>query len=99
MRENHPGFPSYLVVNGLSWRHPIWPRNSLDQSIKLTEGSAVKGKAPVVKQLYRLNVEPKAVDQLTKLASRTGEPNTRLAPAPFTQPAMRSNPPANPRTH
>src|SRR5437016_3134106 len=34
----------------------------------------MKEKAPVVKQLYRLNVEPKVVDQLTKLASRTVEP-------------------------
>ena len=27
----------------------------------------MKVKAPVVKQLYRLNVEPRVVDQLTKL--------------------------------
>ena len=33
----------------------------------------MKDKTPVVKQLYRLNVEPRVVDQLTKLATRTGE--------------------------
>jgi len=51
-------------------------------------GSAVKEKAPVVKQLYRLNVEPKVVDQLTKLASRTGEPKSRLATRLFTEAVM-----------
>jgi len=51
-------------------------------------GSAVKEKAPVVKQLYRLNVEPKVVDQLTKLASRIGEPKTRLATRLFTEAVM-----------
>jgi len=45
----------------------------------------VKEKAPVVKQLYRLNVEPKVVDQLTKLATRTGEPKSRLATRLFTE--------------
>jgi hypothetical protein len=48
----------------------------------------VKEKAPVVKQLYRLNVEPKVVDQLTKLASRTGEPKSRLATRLFTEAVM-----------
>src|SRR2546427_79178 len=33
----------------------------------------------VVKQLYRLNVEPRVIDQLSKLAARTGEPKTRIA--------------------
>jgi hypothetical protein len=45
----------------------------------------VKEKAPVVKQLYRLSVEPKVVDQLTRLASRTGEPKSRLATRLFTE--------------
>jgi hypothetical protein len=48
----------------------------------------VKEKTPVVKQLYRLNVEPKVVDQLTKLASRTGEPKSRLATRLFTEAVM-----------
>ena len=48
----------------------------------------MKEKTPVVKQLYRLNVEPKVVDQLTKLATRTGEPKTRLATRLFTEAVM-----------
>jgi hypothetical protein len=48
----------------------------------------MKEKAPVVRQLYRLNVEPKVVDQLTKLASRTGEPKSRLATRLFTEAVM-----------
>lgn len=45
-------------------------------------------KNPVVLQLYRLNVEPKVVDQLTKLATRTGEPKSRLARRIFTEAVM-----------
>jgi hypothetical protein len=48
----------------------------------------VKNQAPVVKQLYRLNVEPRVVDQLTKLATRTGEPKSRLATRLFTEAVM-----------
>ena len=48
----------------------------------------MKAKAPVVKQLYRLNVEPRVVDQLSKLASRTGEPKSRLATRLFTEAVM-----------
>jgi hypothetical protein len=48
----------------------------------------VKEKTPVVKQLYRLNVEPKVVDQLVKLASRTGEPKSRIATRLFTEAVM-----------
>jgi hypothetical protein len=48
----------------------------------------MKKEAPVVKQLYRLNVEPRVVDQLTKLASRTGEPKSRLATRLFTEAVM-----------
>ena len=54
----------------------------------------MKKEAPVVKQLYRLNVEPKVVDQLTKLASRTGEPKTRLATRLFTEAVMGFKAPA-----
>ena len=42
----------------------------------------------VVKQLYRLNVEPRVIDQLSKLAARTGEPKTRLATRLFTEAVM-----------
>jgi hypothetical protein len=52
------------------------------------EDLSVKKEAPVVKQLYRLNVEPRVVDKLTKLASRTGEPKTRLAARLFTEAVM-----------
>ena len=48
----------------------------------------MKKELPVVKQMYRLNVEPRVVDQLAKLASRTGEPKTRLATRLFTDAVM-----------
>jgi hypothetical protein len=51
-------------------------------------GDLVKAKVRVVKQLYRLNVEPRVVDQLSKLASRTGEPKSRLATRLFTEAVM-----------
>jgi len=57
----------------------------------------MKEKTPVVKQLYRLNVEPKVVDQLTKLASRTGEPKSRLATRLFTEAVMGFKPSARTR--
>ena len=53
-------------------------------------------KAPVVKQLYRLSVEPRVVDQLAKLATRTGEPRSRLATRLFTDAVMATKPPARP---
>jgi hypothetical protein len=59
---------------------------------------SVKKEAPVAKQLYRLNVEPKVVDQLTKLATRTGEPKTRLATRLFTEAVMGFKPPARTST-
>ena len=40
------------------------------------------------KQLYRLNVEPRVIDQLTKIAARTGEPKTRIATRLFTDAVM-----------
>ena len=48
----------------------------------------MKEKAAVATQLYRLNVEPRVVDQLSKLAARTGEPKTRLARRLFTEAVM-----------
>jgi hypothetical protein len=53
----------------------------------------LKDKAPVVKQLYRLNVEPRVVDQLAKLATRMGEPKSRLATRLFTEVVMSTKPP------
>ena len=54
----------------------------------------MKNQTPVVKQLYRLNVEPKVVDHLTKLATRTGEPKSRLATRLFTEAVMGFKPAA-----
>jgi len=48
---------------------------------------AMKAKT-VVKQLYRLNVEPRVIDQLSKIAARTGEPKTRIATRLFTDAVM-----------
>lgn len=45
-------------------------------------------KEAVVKQLYRLNVEPRVVDRLTLLAQRSGEPKTRIATRLFTDAVM-----------
>jgi len=46
----------------------------------------------VTKQLYRLNVEPRVIDQLSKLAARTGEPKTRIATRLFTEAVMSYKP-------
>ena len=46
----------------------------------------------VVRQLYRLNVEPRVIDQLSKLAARTGEPKTRIATRLFTEAVMNFKP-------
>jgi hypothetical protein len=46
----------------------------------------------VAKQLYRLNVEPRVIDQLSKLAARTGEPKTRIATRLFTEAVMSYKP-------
>jgi hypothetical protein len=54
----------------------------------------MKERAIVVKQLYRLNIEPRVVDQLSKLASRTGEPKSRLATRLFTDAVMGFKPAA-----
>jgi hypothetical protein len=55
-------------------------------------GDALKDKAPVVKQLYRLSVEPRVADQLARLAARTGEPKSRLATRLFTEAVMGAHP-------
>ena len=54
----------------------------------------MKEKAPVVKQLYRLSVEPRVVEQLAKLAERLREPRSRLATRLFTEAVMAAKPPA-----
>lgn len=54
----------------------------------------MKEKAPVVKQLYRLSIEPRVVDRLAKIATRTGEPKTRLAARLFTEAVMGFRPAA-----
>ena len=41
-------------------------------------------KAPVVKQLYRLSVERRVAEKLAILATRLGEPKSRLATRLFT---------------
>jgi hypothetical protein len=38
--------------------------------------------------MYRLNVEPRVIDHLAKLAAKTGEPKTRLARRLFTDAVM-----------
>jgi hypothetical protein len=51
-------------------------------------------KPPVPTQMYRLNVEPRVIDHLAKLAARTGEPKTRLARRLFTDAVMGTKVPA-----
>jgi len=48
----------------------------------------VKAEVKVVKQLYRLSVEPRVVEQLGRLAERRGEPRSRLATRLFTEAVM-----------
>ncbi|HUE60459.1 MAG TPA: hypothetical protein VMO88_12835 [Acidimicrobiales bacterium] len=48
-----------------------------------------------VTQLYRLNLEPRVIDQLSKLAAKTGEPKTRLARRLFTDAVMAYKPARN----
>ena len=52
----------------------------------------MKDKAPVVKQLYRLSVEPRVVDRLAKLAERFREPKSRLATRLFTEAVLTARP-------
>jgi hypothetical protein len=62
----------------------------------LAGGIAVKDRTPVVKQLYRLSIEPRVVDQLAKLANRMGEPRSRLATRLFTDAVMSAKAAARP---
>jgi hypothetical protein len=55
---------------------------------------AVKAKTPVVKQLYRLSVEPRVVERLATLATRLGEPRSRLATRLFTEAVLSVKSPA-----
>ena len=52
----------------------------------------MKNKTSVVKQLYRLSIEPRVIDQISKLAARTGEPKSRLATRLFTEAVMSFKP-------
>ncbi len=54
----------------------------------------MKDKAPAAKQLYRLSVEPRVVEQLAKLAARLGEPRSRLATRLFTEAVLAAKPAA-----
>jgi hypothetical protein len=54
----------------------------------------MKKVAPVVKQLYRLSVEPRVVERLATLATRTGEPKSRLATRLFTDAVLSAKPAA-----
>jgi hypothetical protein len=54
----------------------------------------MKDKTPIVKQLYRLSVEPRVVERLTTLATRTGEPKSRLATRLFTEAVLSAKPAA-----
>jgi hypothetical protein len=54
----------------------------------------MKDGTPVVRQLYRLSVEPRVVDQLAKLADRLGEPKSRLATRLFTDAVLSAKPAA-----
>ena len=54
----------------------------------------MKEKATVVKQLYRLSVEPRVVERLATLANRAGEPRSRLATRLFTEAVLSAKPAA-----
>jgi hypothetical protein len=54
----------------------------------------MKDKTPVVKQLYRLSIEPRVVERLATLANRTGEPRSRLATRLFTEAVLKAKPAA-----
>ena len=54
----------------------------------------MKDKTPVAKQLYRLSVETRVVERLATLATRTGEPRSRLATRLFTEAVLSAKPAA-----
>jgi hypothetical protein len=60
----------------------------------MPQEDGMKDKAPVVKQLYRLSVEPRVVEKLAVLATRLGEPRSRLATRLFTDAVLSARPPA-----
>jgi len=64
------------------------PRILTETSSSHIRRIAVNAKAPVVKQLYRLSIEPRVVAQLGKLAERLREPRSRLATRLFTEAVM-----------
>ena len=54
----------------------------------------MKTKESVVKQLFRLSIEPRVVDHLTKLAERSGEAKSRIATRLFTEAVLSAKAPA-----
>jgi hypothetical protein len=52
----------------------------------------MKAQSPVVKQLYRLSLEPRVIERLATLATRTGEPKSRLATRLFTEAVLAAKP-------
>jgi hypothetical protein len=54
----------------------------------------MKDKTPVVKQLYRLSVEPRVVERLVMLANKSGEPRSRIATRLFTEAVLSAKPSA-----
>jgi hypothetical protein len=52
----------------------------------------MKDKTPIVKQLYRLSVEPRVVERLAMLADRLGQPRSRLATHLFTEAVLAAKP-------
>jgi hypothetical protein len=54
----------------------------------------MKHKTPVIKQLYRLSVEPRVVERLATLANRTGQAKSRLATQLFTDAVLAAKPAA-----
>ena len=57
----------------------------------------MKDKTPIVKQLYRLSMEPRVVERLAALATRTGEAKSRLATRLFTEAVLSAKPRAKAR--
>ena len=54
----------------------------------------MKDKTPIVKQLYRLSVEPRVVERLATLANKSGEPRSRIATRLFTEAVLSAKPAA-----
>ena len=58
------------------------------------EDYEMRNKTPVVKQLYRLSVEPRVVERLVTLANKSGEPRSRIATRLFTEAVLSAKPSA-----